>query len=265
MGELRGIADTLRIPLAARAWTSHHHPDFFRDDVAVSLTEALDLEGIVARSTTYRLLVSVARHELLDHLVAGFVAERPDAVVVNLGAGLDAMASRIAAPGATFVEIDLPPVIGLRRRLMPPRGNEVLVAADVFADPWTDRVPRGHPTMVVASGLFQYVTPHQVRDLIRRMSASLPGADLLFDATISLGLRGANRYVRSTGNTQAPMRFGLDDPEELARLTGTRLVRIHPFFDRIRMRLGDRIPWWTRAVMAVADRYRMVGVYHLRL
>ena len=49
-----------------------------------------------------------------------FIAEHPDAVVVQIGAGLDARYERLGKPRSTaWYDLDLPEVIEVRRMLLP--------------------------------------------------------------------------------------------------------------------------------------------------
>ena len=53
------------------------------------------------------------------------------------------------------------------------------------------------------------------------------GAELVFDATNTMGLEFANKYVRKTGNTSALMYCAIDDPSAFAR-GGLRARRSAP-------------------------------------
>ena len=63
---------------------------------------------------------SALRAKMLDDRVRSFIAAHPDAVVVDLGAGLDTGVFRVSPPAAVdWYSVDLPGVIALRNQVMP--------------------------------------------------------------------------------------------------------------------------------------------------
>ena len=260
--ELRGVPDTLFIPLAARVHVSRRFPDYFHDGAALSLARLIPA-AVDASSSEYGHMASVARYHNLDEMTRAFAARRGRCAVVSLGAGLETAAFRLADLEATFYEVDLPEVIAARRALLPPTPREALVGADVLGRDWMDRLEPGAPTLFTAAGLFQYFRADDVVALIGALRDRFPGGELIFDATDRAGLAYGNRYVRRTGNTCAPMHFHVDDPAALARACGVELVEQRPFFTRARALLGQRLGLRTRIAMAVADRLRRTMIVHL--
>lgn len=260
--ELRGVPDTLFIPLAARVHVSRCFPDYFHDEAALSLARLIPA-AVDASSSEYGHMASAARYHNLDEMTRAFAARRGRCAVVGLGAGLETAAFRLTDLEATFYEVDLPRVIAARRSLLPPTPHETLIGADVLGRDWMDRLEPGAPTLFTAAGLFQYFRADDVVALIGALRDRFPGGELIFDATNRAGLAYGNRYVRRTGNTAAPMRFHVDDPAAFARTCGTRLVEQRPFFTRARRLLGRRLGLRTRIAMAVADRLRRTMIVHL--
>ena len=260
--ELRGVPDTLFIPLAARVHVSRRFPDYFHDGAALSLARLIPA-AVDGSASEYGHMASVARYHNLDEMTRAFAARRGRCAIVSLGAGLETAAFRLADLGATFYEVDLPEVIEARRALLPPTPHEVLIGADVLGRDWMDRLEPGAPTLFIAAGLFQYFHADDVVSLIGALRDRCPGGELVFDATNRAGLAYGNRYVRRTGNTAAPMHFHVDDPAAFARECGVELVEQRPFFTRARALLGRRLGLRTRIAMAVADRLRRTMIVHL--
>ncbi|WP_313047682.1 class I SAM-dependent methyltransferase [Nonomuraea jabiensis] len=66
-----------------------------------------------------------------------FLARHPDAIGLDLGAGLDSRALRIAPPPtAEWHDVDFPEVIAARRRLLPEAARPHDLAADVTDPAW---------------------------------------------------------------------------------------------------------------------------------
>src|SRR6185312_13076379 len=71
------------------------------------------------------LILSVAlRAKKLDQVASDFLARHPDAIGLDLGAGLDTRAVRIDPPSTVdWYDVDFPAVAAARERLVPPQPN----------------------------------------------------------------------------------------------------------------------------------------------
>ena len=79
--------------------------------------------------------------------------DRPDAVVLHIGCGLDGRVLRIApAPGVLWFDVDQQPVIELRRRFYPDREGVRMIAGSVVDRDWWTELPAGRPLLVVGEG-----------------------------------------------------------------------------------------------------------------
>ena len=78
---------------------------------------ALTTKFLDPRSRVFDIAV---RARTLDDLVRRFISDHPDAVVLDLGAGLDTRMFRVdPPPTVTWYDIDFPEIIGLRARVVP--------------------------------------------------------------------------------------------------------------------------------------------------
>ena len=158
MGEFQGVAETLFIPLTARVYASKRFPEYFFDPKALELESALPGTSIEERSSEYSMVASVARYHNLDQMTRAFVNAHPACGIVNLGCGLETACFRMGsdAKDATFFEVDLPEVIERRRSVLGAAENEVLIAGDLFDMGWAAALDASAPTLMIASGVFQY-------------------------------------------------------------------------------------------------------------
>lgn len=223
--------------MVARMYASERFPEFFYDGTAVGLRDKIPsgiLERIGESSSEYTMIASVARYHVLDGVVRTFVSEHPEGCcVINLGAGLETMPHRLDMPEVTFYEVDLPETIELRRALIDPLPNEVLVGGDMFEFGWADQVDRTVPSLMVASGVFQYFDEADIVRFLKELGRRFPGSELIFDATNAVGVRYADRYVRKTGNTSARIRFCVDDAQAFAGSSACRLSGSGCFIRRL--------------------------------
>ena len=196
------------------------------------------------------------RAKNLDRWVGRLLSERPDSTVLHLACGLDARARRVDPPStARWYDIDLPDVIDLRRRVLPPAdgAGERTIASSVTDPRLLEGIPGDAPVIAVAEGLTMYLSTADGEALLRRIVEHFPSGALLFDVLSPLGVR-LTRYqgiVRSSG---ARLEWGVDDPRELERaVPGLRLDTEWTYFDAPEL---DRYSPVTRRLLRLAGQSR---------
>ncbi len=99
-----------------------------------------------------------------------------------------------------------------------------MIGASVTDPEWVADVPADRPTFVVAEGLTMYLEPEAGRALLRRLADRFPSGEMFFDAYSTFGIRiqKLNSVVR---RAKATLRWGIDDPAELADLGLTLISR----------------------------------------
>ena len=168
--------------------------------------------------------VSVAiRARAIDELAGKWLAERPEAVVVHLGCGMDTRVFRLAPPPTvSWFDVDYPEVVDVRARIYPERPGYATIGSSVTDFAWLDRVPGDRETLIVAEGLTMYLTAQSGGELIRRLVGAFPSGRIVSDFFSTLGVKAQrlNPVVRRAGAT---LHWGIDDPHELERY-GLRVV-----------------------------------------
>lgn len=167
-----------------------------------------------------------ARGKVFDRVVRDFLAAHDECTVVHLGAGMDGRVFRLDPPATVrWFDVDFPEVVDLRRQVYPERANTTMIGASVTDPAWLEAVPGDRPTLVVAEGLSMYLDPADGHALFRRVVEHFSSGEVFFDAYSRLGVRAqkANAVVR---RAKATLRWGIDDPDELAEV-GLTLVSSH--------------------------------------
>lgn len=259
--DLRGVQETLLIPLAARVGEARREGSGYADPQALAYAERLD-ERMVERFAKEwtNLAAVVGRTKILDREVAAFLAANPGGRVVNLACGLCTRFWRLDDGSVRWLEVDLPEVVALKRQLVAPSQRYALVAADALGDAWHAEVGPG-PILFVVEGLSMYLSEAQVRGLLAGLAARFPGSDVLIEVISPLLLRVMGRVSPSIRATGATFDYGVVDPTDLAALVpGTRVVghwlhtEVHPE--------QWRFLRFLRVVRAVHEALKVV---HLRL
>jgi O-methyltransferase involved in polyketide biosynthesis len=221
--------------------------------------------NIQQKSSEYSFMASVARYYNMDAMTKTFISRHPKCNVVFLGAGLETAYFRLNDKNALFYEADLPEVIEIRRSLLGERGNETLIGGDVFDAAWQDKLDKSLPSLLIASGVFQYFTEDKVMRFVADVRAGLKDVELMFDATDETGIEYANRYVKKTGNADALMRFFVNDGNGFARKTDTVLTEERVFFTDARKLLSKKLRLRTRIAMRIVDDKKRAVILHLKI
>ncbi|MDR2193380.1 MAG: class I SAM-dependent methyltransferase [Treponema sp.] len=265
MESLQGIAHTLFIPLAARVFASKKFPEYFYDEKSLSMEKYIPGDTIQKKSSEYSFMASVARYYNMDNMVKSFIATHQKCNIVYLGAGLETAYYRLNNQSALFYEVDLPEVIDIRRSILGEHEHEILIGGDIFDTLWIHTINKSFPSLLIASGVFQYFTEDKVIRFIANIQANLKDVELIFDATNETGIKYANKYVKKTGNTNALMRFYVNDAVDFARKTDATLIEDRVFFTDARKLLSKKLGLYTRIAMRIVDNKKRAIILHLKI
>ncbi|HEV7318531.1 MAG TPA: class I SAM-dependent methyltransferase [Ensifer sp.] len=222
---LRGVQETLLVTLRAKAAESALPDSLLKDHFAADLVRRLN-GRTRAPSVGHDMTIGIAvRAYMLDRWTRAFIQRYPDAVVLNLGCGLDTRVLRLdPPPRVAWFDIDFPDVIALRQNLFADRAGCTTIASSITERAWIDRIPDDRATIVVAEGVLPYLSEQEVRDLLRRLTSCLSGGEIVFDAYSRLGIE-ILRYNPSLRATGAEFRWGMEDARALERdLPGLTLL-----------------------------------------
>ena len=101
------------ITLWAKATELKQQNPLLRDEKAAEIISKIDYDFSKFKKAKF----SQAGVSLIDGETRKFITAHPDAVVIQLGAGLDARYERLGCPEVThWYELDLPEVMRLRRQ-----------------------------------------------------------------------------------------------------------------------------------------------------
>lgn len=255
MSKLQGVADTLYLPLAARIYVSKRFPEYFYDEMALSLEKDMPYEEIVAKSSEYFEMAGACRFYNTDQMVSAFIAKHHKCNVGNIGCGLETAFFRIKPDPnkATFFEMDLPDVIETRRRVLGEPEGEVLIPGDMFDFKWADVIDTNRPTLITVIGVFQYFHEEEVTSFIKGVKERFANVEILFDAMTMKAINYAANYIKKTGNKDAMLYFGVDNPKLFTQERGLELLEIRPFFAVARKKLKSKLKLYTRIAMKVVD------------
>lgn len=207
---------TLLLTLYARAIDSHSKQPILGDQSAAETLARLDYPLDRVRTRRDTAAGVLCRTRRLDEWTTEFLATHPDAVVLNLGCGLDDRVARVdPPPGVRWYDVDYPEVIALREKLYAPRRNQQMLGSSVVDFQWLESVPTDRPTMVTAEGLLMYLAEDQVEGLVRRLAAHVDSGRLACDIELPWAARMA-KYDPALRRTGAIHQWGIRELDHLA-------------------------------------------------
>jgi O-methyltransferase involved in polyketide biosynthesis len=251
---LGGVPETLLIPLWARAEEQRRNEPLLTDPESVRLVESLDYDFGRFRRTKVEVENFCIRARVMDQL-ASKILDRPSGRrnVIEFGPGLDTRCFRIGANAPRWLEVDLPEVISLREKLLPPEGNRATFGGSMLDDTWIQQTQQSfdEPPLFIAEGVFYFFSQQQIQDLLAKLSHAFPGSDLIFDAVSSWYLKLANfRHPLTASRLQFCLRSNAADIVEWnPRYQISDYIGFgdSPAYDG----MMERFPMWKRIVRKV--------------
>lgn len=218
--EKDSVQETLIIPLYGRRLCSQRFPGLYQDSTAAMLMEKVDYDfSPLERQAnslmqTFGALEVAMRQNDLAWEVRDYLNAHPRAAVINLGCGLDNTGRACDNGRCSIWNIDLPDVIELRDRLLPPGEREKNLAFDLKDPRWMDAV-RADPddgAVLFAAGVFYYFTTEEVRALATGVAKRFPGGRLVFDTAGKTAVRlMLKTWVKQAGIRDVGAYFSVKD------------------------------------------------------
>jgi O-methyltransferase involved in polyketide biosynthesis len=249
---LGDVQETMLIPLHARAVeTGKRHP-ILRDSAAVDIVRAIDDDFRRFGERPSALATYIAlRTAVFDEWVGSFLARYPAGTVVEIGAGLSTRFERLDNGMATWIDIDLPDAIEVRRMFLPDEPRRQRIASSVLDRNWIDQVAQSPaPYLFVSEGVLVYLSESDVRRALALITENFPGCRIAFDTYGKWIVREGGRRGPLKA-TRAELAWACDDPREIEEWgLGLRLVDSRtPAQPQARIR--RRLPWRVRALLAL--------------
>ena len=212
-GVSAGVSATMFVTLAAKALASTDAPELhYIDHGSDRILRELDIDPRRFGLNPSEVRAVLLRSQWFMQTVRRFLERHPGGLCINLGCGLDASFEELASADDgrfTWLEIDLPAVIAIRRRFFAETPRRKIIAADItsptlFASlPWEP----ARPAIVVAEGVLYFLRRAQVEWIFRTLAeaadARRANLEIAFDYASPLGgwivtRRPAHRQLGTT-------------------------------------------------------------------
>ncbi|MEM1427380.1 MAG: class I SAM-dependent methyltransferase [Cyanobacteria bacterium P01_H01_bin.130] len=262
---LTDVPETMLWTLHNRAGEAMRQDAILSDPRAVEIYQAIDYdyERNFGPSEPSHALRSLA----FDQVIVDFLERYPDAVIVNLGEGLETQRFRIQAPDARWFSVDLPEAIATREKFIQPDDSHQHLALSALDRAWMAQVPKDKPVIITAQGLFMYFQGQEVRSLMEDIFKAFSPCWLVFDTIpqwLSNKTMSDEGWARTEHYTTPKMPWGINRntiPKTLGGWLGDQ-VNIedlgYPYFTR-------EMGWRIFSLMAKVPFLRTVTPTIIRL
>ena len=232
---LTGVSETALLTLRVRANEARRPDSIIDDPMAIELADSIDYD--FAKFGFARRQDMALRALAYDRKTRSYLVDHPKATVVALAEGLQTSFYRLDAAGVgdqfQWLTIDLPPMIELRRKLLPASDRVRMCAQSALDVSWMDQVDTEHGVFITAEGLLMYLQPDDALQLIAQCAKRFPGGQMMFDLPPPLFAAWARRGMRTSFRYRVPpMPFTLsvsDAANLVDTVPGVRAVHDLPY------------------------------------
>ena len=272
--DLGQVQETLMLPLWARAQEAEKDNPVICDTYAKHIIQRIDYDfsQIEKSHMADNQGVWAIRAYNFDNIVKAFLSNNTSAVVVNLGAGLETTFQRVDEGAVLWINIDLPDVVALRRKLIPDSERETTIAKSILDFTWTDDISRlanGRSIMFMAAGVLCYFEPRENEILFRKLAETYPASHVIFDSMSWLPAWGSNREVKksmksSEMDSSTLIKWHLKKASGLRKWVDTiKIIEEYPMLSKVPTR--NDFNKKERLQIKIVSLFRFYNMIHVQL
>lgn len=236
--QLGDVQTTALIPLAIKANETLRKKARIKDDMAVKIIKHLNMD-----TTPFDKFMShegvIARSVMLDKMVKDFVAQYPESIIVNLGAGFDNRFARVDNGKISWFDVDLPDSITARKKAFEERERVTMIAGNILEEEWckpikAELIKKERKILFLAEGLFMYLTLTEISKLLSILKANFTSGTLIAEQNNPLMVQN-QKYHDTVKNTNAVFKSGTWSGQEIADLyDGISFIEEHSFNEEMK-------------------------------
>lgn len=233
--KLQGVQATMLIPIRGRSMMAKRFLQLYQNEKDEEICNLLDFDftQLDRALGEYGNLCYVARALANEKQIREFTDRFPEATIVNIGSGLDALFHRVDNGKITWYNLDLKAAIELRNQLIEEPERSHCIAKSVFDYSWFDEIQYedNKGLLLIAAGVFHFQPPEQLKQLFIALAERFTNTELFFDINSSIGNEYTNQMMKASGNNNALLTFAVDDPKELEQWSDKiKLLDCLPYF-----------------------------------
>lgn len=222
------IAQTAFLTLQCHALDASSDHPILNDVESINILKVLREKNGFSGLKSTRINKSLINHIALrarqyDYFAKSFIEKLPDAAIVNIGCGLDNRFKRIDNGKILYYDLDLPEIIDLKEKIMPPAERYKQISQSVFEFNWINEIDREH-VFLMAEGVFMYCEPCDVKNLFHELQKSFSNPEFVFEVFNSKWLKGWRKKMMTFRmkkelklGDDTVFKFGIADSDEIEK------------------------------------------------
>ncbi len=180
--QLKNVPELLLYTLLLRYLESKKENGIINDPKSIEILESLNFDFSKIKPKVLERIAGPCRSLIFDEQTIIFIAKYPDAVIVNLGCGLDTRFYRIDNGQLFWFDLDLPECIEIKKEFFEETDRYRFISQSAFDFSWTAKIPKNKKVLFLAEGLTMYFKEAEIKALLTTIKNNFPGAEFLFDA-----------------------------------------------------------------------------------
>lgn len=183
--KLKGVPETMLIPLWARAEETKRKDSIIKDLKAVEMIKKIDYDFSIFGNNNkfYKTQVGVAaRTKILDDLTKKYIEKNPNGTIINIGSGLDTRCIRMDTKNVKWYDIDLKQGINIRRNFIKETEKLKFIEKSVFDYEWIELIDKKENVLIIAEGILMYFTIEKIKELFKNIADNFFDSYIVFEA-----------------------------------------------------------------------------------
>jgi O-methyltransferase involved in polyketide biosynthesis len=221
------VNKTLFIPLYGKALISRKGIILSDPDAEkIWDSEAFPIKG---KSKSKWLAYNMAmRARVFDDWTESMLEQKPEALVLHVGCGLDSRCRRVKAPYKCWYDCDFPDVIDIRRKYYGDSDSYHMQPFDATNPEMIEMLPDSDVVIVVFEGISMYMSREQLHDFFEALEERYPEIHVLMDVYTELGAK-ASKYKNPVNDVGVTRLYGYDDPGSILEGLKLKVKAEHSF------------------------------------
>ena len=182
-----------------------------------------------------------------------------------MGCGLDETGEKCGTKENLVYNLDMPDVIQVRNKLIPPDANVKNIGCDINDFSWFDAIDDNDGAIFFASGVFYYFTKEQIEALVNAMAKRFKEGVVVFDIGGKAAVKAAVKvWIKTSGIEGVDTLFYVDSLEKdvnpwLKNAIATSRGYMTGYFD---LKVKS-IPSYFRGLAKVADKVMKMQIIRI--
>lgn len=259
--KLKDIPKTMLIPLRARYLETKQKYGIIHDPKTIEILDKInfDWSGKNEVSSKTQMGVSI-RTEILDELTVKFLSKNKDAIVVNLGCGLDTRYYRLNNNYVMWYDLDVPEAIELRNNFFKEEEKFKFIPKSILDFSWMSIIPKGKPTLFIAEWLFMYFTEKEIKSLLKEIKKVFSGSEMILEAMSPFLAKNTDKHPDMKNQT-ATFKWGIKSGKEIENWwLEIKFIEEYYYFDRH----IDKYPFIVKVLRTFPLFRKMMKIIHIK-